>query len=100
MSLEVEIDQAEFEPDFKQLDDQLEADDLLKMIEELPVGYRTVFNLYAIEGYNHKEIAESLGITENTSKSQLSRARRFLQNRLSALQELELNKVKKNGSRK
>ena len=57
----------------------LEAADLMKIIEELPVGYRTVFNLYAIEGYNHQEIGEMLGISEGTSKSQLSRARVMLQ---------------------
>lgn len=57
----------------------LEAADLMKMIEDLPVGYRTVFNLYAIEGYNHQEIGEMLGISEGTSKSQLSRARAMLQ---------------------
>jgi RNA polymerase sigma-70 factor (ECF subfamily) len=62
--------------------DPLEAEDLLKMISELPTGYRTVFNLYAIDGFSHKEIAEQLGISENTSKSQLSRARNYLQNLL------------------
>jgi RNA polymerase sigma factor (sigma-70 family) len=59
--------------------DHLEAEDLLKLIEQLPTGYNTVFNLYAIEGYSHKEIADMLGISENTSKSQLSRARTLLQ---------------------
>jgi RNA polymerase sigma-70 factor (ECF subfamily) len=49
------------------------------MIQELPTGYRIVFNLYAIDGFTHKEIAEQLGISENTSKSQLSRARTYLQ---------------------
>jgi RNA polymerase sigma-70 factor (ECF subfamily) len=52
------------------------------MIEELPTGYRIVFNMYAIDGYSHKEIAEQLGISENTSKSQLSRARTYLQKML------------------
>ncbi|NVK28122.1 MAG: sigma-70 family RNA polymerase sigma factor [Flavobacteriia bacterium] len=55
---------------------------LLQLIEELPVGYRTVFNLFAIEGYGHKEIAEMLDIDENTSRSQLSRARKQLQERV------------------
>lgn len=62
--------------------DTLEQEDLLQMIECLPDGYRTVFNLYAIDGFTHKEIAEKLKISENTSKSQLSRARGFLQNLL------------------
>lgn len=56
--------------------------DLLKIIKELPLGYRTVFNLYAIEGYSHKEIAEMLNISEGNSKSQLSRARQVLQQKL------------------
>ena len=55
------------------------AKDLLKIIRSMPVGFRTVFNLYAIEGYAHKEIGEMLGITESTSKSQYSRARSYLQ---------------------
>lgn len=60
----------------------LEAEDLLRLIQNLPIGYRTVFNLYAIEGYSHAEIAENLGISEGTSKSQLSRARAILQDSL------------------
>lgn len=98
MSLEVEISEADSEPDFETLGNQLEVDDLMKLISELPVGYRTVFNLYAIEGFSHKEIAEMLGINENTSKSQLSRARKFLQTRLLTLQERELKQNKENGS--
>jgi RNA polymerase sigma-70 factor (ECF subfamily) len=56
----------------------LQAESLMKLVQSLPEGYRTVFNLYAIEGYSHKEIAEELGITENTSKSQYSRAKSTL----------------------
>ncbi|MCR9253458.1 MAG: sigma-70 family RNA polymerase sigma factor [bacterium] len=82
MYLETDIEKAENDPDYSVLDSQLEADDLIRMIQELPVGYRTVFNLYAIEGYSHAEIAEQLGINVNTSKSQLSRARAFLQKQL------------------
>jgi len=59
--------------------DPLEEEDLLRLIQTLPAGYRTVFNMYVIDGYSHKEIAERLQITENTSKSQLSRARALLQ---------------------
>ncbi len=58
------------------------ADDLLRCLAALPPGYRTVLNLYAIEGYSHPEIAELLGISEGTSKSQLSRARQLLAQRL------------------
>lgn len=57
----------------------LSAQDLLKVIQEMPPGFRTVFNMYVIEGYSHKEIAEELNISINTSKSQFSRARAYLQ---------------------
>ncbi|MDQ3291927.1 MAG: sigma-70 family RNA polymerase sigma factor [Bacteroidota bacterium] len=60
----------------------LATEDLLRMLHELPAGYRAVFNLYAIEGYSHKEIGELLDISEGTSKSQLSKARAMLQRRL------------------
>jgi RNA polymerase sigma-70 factor (ECF subfamily) len=63
----------------------LQVEELNKLIESLPLGYKTVFNLYAIEGYNHQEIAEMLGIKEGTSKSQLSRARGLLQQKLNKL---------------
>ncbi len=58
---------------------QLEAKDLLEMIKKLPPGYRAVFNLFAIEGYTHKEIALMMNITEGTSKSQYARAKAWLQ---------------------
>ncbi|MBT2559135.1 sigma-70 family RNA polymerase sigma factor [Hymenobacter sp. ISL-91] len=61
---------------------QLSADDMLALLAGLPAGYRTVFNLYALEGYSHPEIGELLGISEGTSKSQLSKARGMLQRRL------------------
>ena len=56
--------------------------DLLALIQELPPRYRMVFNLYAIEGYTHKEIAQIMGINEGTSKSNLARARIILQDKL------------------
>jgi RNA polymerase sigma-70 factor (ECF subfamily) len=61
------------------VEEQLNSEMIYEMILQLPTGYRTIFNLYAIEGYTHAEIAEQLGISENTSKSQLSRARALLQ---------------------
>jgi RNA polymerase sigma-70 factor (ECF subfamily) len=61
---------------------QLAMKDLLALLQSLPVGYRTVFNLYAIEGYNHGQIAELMGISENTSKTQLFKARKMLQIKL------------------
>jgi RNA polymerase sigma-70 factor (ECF subfamily) len=57
----------------------LKHEDILKMIQKLSDGYRTVFNLYVIEGYSHKEIGDMMGISEGTSKSQLARARYLLQ---------------------
>ena len=56
--------------------------DLIRMISSLPPGFRTVFNMYIIEGYSHKEIAEALDISETTSRSQLQRARMLLQNKI------------------
>jgi RNA polymerase sigma factor (sigma-70 family) len=63
--------------------ERLETEEVYKMILELPAGYRTVFNLHAIEGWEHKEIAAMLGISEGTSKSQLNKARKLLQKFLS-----------------
>ena len=79
MYIETDLETAEREPDYGNLSDHLHVEDLLALIESLPAGYRIVFNMYAIDGYSHKEIAEHLGINENTSKSQLSRARVHLQ---------------------
>jgi len=79
MVAETDLKEADHQPDYYRLADRLEEEDLLKMIDGLPPGYRIVFNMYAIDGYSHKEIAEQLGISENTSKSQLSRARVYLQ---------------------
>jgi RNA polymerase sigma factor (sigma-70 family) len=59
--------------------DQMTANELMECVSSLPDGYRTVFNLYGIEGYSHAEIAEMLGISENTSRSQYMRARNVLQ---------------------
>ena len=64
---------------------QLQADYLMTLVRSLPDGYRTVFNLFAIEGYSHKEIADMLEITESTSKSQYSRARSGLREMLEKL---------------
>jgi len=63
-------------------DTDLQAEELLALLQRLPPGYRAVFNLYALEGYSHLEIAELLGISEGTSKSQLSKARAMLQRKL------------------
>lgn len=76
---EIPIEEASVEPDYVWADSAIHENDLLRMVNQLPDGYRTVFNLYAIEGYSHAEIADLLGISEGTSKSQLSRARAILQ---------------------
>jgi len=77
-----EIEVAGIEAGTSYTDSSLHTEDLLNLVASLPDGYRTVFNLYAIEGYSHKEIAEMLGISEATSKSQLSRARELLRNKI------------------
>lgn len=59
--------------------DNLAEKDIIKLVQQLSPGYRTVFNMYVVEGYTHKQIAELLGISEGTSKSQLSRAKQILQ---------------------
>lgn len=85
--MEVEIEKADYQSDYHtEASHHLEAEELLQLVQQLPTGYKTVFNLYAIEGYSHKEIAEMLGISENTSKSQLSRARALLQQQLAAME--------------
>lgn len=71
--------------------DRMSADHLLEMVQSLPEGYRVIFNLYAIEGYTHKEIGEQLGISANTSKSQYSRARAYMQRLIEQNENKELS---------
>jgi len=61
---------------------QMNADQLMEVIQQLPPRYKMVFNLYAIDGYNHKEIADMMGIAEGTSKSNLARARKIVQDKI------------------
>jgi RNA polymerase sigma-70 factor (ECF subfamily) len=84
---EVPIEEVTVEPNYEWADTEINENDLLRLVNQLPDGYRTVFNLYAIEGYSHAEIAETLGISEGTSKSQLSRARMILQANLKKLEQ-------------
>lgn len=63
----------------------ISADELMQCITDLPVGFRTVFNMFAIEGYSHAEIAKQLGIKEGTSRSQYARARIILQEKIKVL---------------
>ncbi len=89
--IEIDIEAPEvqqYQANFDWADNSLETDDLMALIGKLPTGYRTIFNLYAIEGYSHAEIAEQLGITESTSKSQLHRARGLLQQMLREMESL------------
>jgi len=74
-----------FEESFNNIESQFSVDDIQFLIDKLPDGYRMVFNLYAIEGYKHQEIATMLGINEGTSKSQLSHARKMLQEQINKL---------------
>ncbi len=60
--------------------------EIMKLVMELPTGFRTVFNMYAVEGYSHKEIGEMLGISETTSRTQYSRARSILQNKIKEIE--------------
>lgn len=68
--------------------DDLDHQDLVSMIQSLSPGYRTVFNLYVVEGYSHNEIAKMLNINEGTSKSQLARARTLLQKKILSTQKV------------
>lgn len=72
----------ESEIDFVEIADQLSVEELYEIINKLPEGYKLVFNLFAIDGYSHKEIAELLNISEGTSKSQLAKARRHIKDLL------------------
>jgi RNA polymerase sigma-70 factor (ECF subfamily) len=65
--------------------DQFNVEDILKLIQELPSGYNIVFNMFEIDGFSHKEIADELGVSVNTSKSQLLKARRYLRKELEEL---------------
>lgn len=75
-------DETFFEECFNNIESQFSVEDIQFLIDKLPDGYRMVFNLYALEGYKHQEIAQMLGISEGTSKSQLSHARKMLQNQI------------------
>lgn len=74
-----------FEDNQPSIIDEITADELLNCVAQLSEGYRTVFNMYAIEGFSHAEIAETLQISENTSRSQFMRARNILQKNVEKL---------------
>lgn len=79
---QLQIDEVETDTIMEKEWDQLYFEDITKLIQELPDGFRIVFNLYAIEGYSHKEIAKKLNITSSTSRSQYARARSLLQQKI------------------
>ncbi len=70
--------------------DNLHEEELIRLIRELPIGYREVFNMYVIDGYSHKEIGEILNIAGSTSRSQLTRAKKILQQKISMIENLQL----------
>lgn len=81
-------------PDVEIESESISMDYLISIIQELPDRYRMVFNLYVIDGYSHKEIAEMLSITDGTSKSNLARARMILKEKIEALQGNSIPSVK------
>ncbi|MCT4582383.1 MAG: sigma-70 family RNA polymerase sigma factor [Flavobacteriales bacterium] len=84
--LHTDIDETGFKiPSNDFIEERLAAEDLIKILQSIPIGYKTIFNLYAIEGYSHKEIAEQLNITTSTSKSQYSRAKALLREKITKL---------------
>lgn len=82
-----------FESIQNQIPDMLHAKDILTFVQKLPTQYRLVFNLYALEGYNHKEIGEALHISESTSRSNLARARTLLKEKLNKESEVLLRVI-------
>ena len=78
---------------YQHIVEDLNTKDLLKMVQSLSPQYRTVFNLYAIEGYSHQEIAQKLNITEGTSKSNLSRARDMLKKKINSEIKIKTTKI-------
>ncbi len=78
-----------FEERFNDIESKFSTDEIQFLIDNLPDGYKMVFNLYVIEGYKHQEIAQMLNISEGTSKSQLSHARKMLQNQILKLKNYE-----------
>jgi RNA polymerase sigma-70 factor (ECF subfamily) len=82
-------DENYYEESTNDIETQLSTDDIQYLIDHLPEGYKMVFNLYLIEGYKHQEIATLLGISEGTSKSQLSHARKVLQDNIIKLKMYE-----------
>jgi RNA polymerase sigma factor (sigma-70 family) len=91
LTLQDDLDVAEYLPSNELPENKIMYEDLLNMLQTLPALYRIVFNLYAIEGYSHNEISVKLTISPESSKSNLSKARSKLQSKIS---ELDINRIK------
>jgi RNA polymerase sigma-70 factor (ECF subfamily) len=75
-----DLDQVGYDAPFEDdIVSRISAKEIVALVQQMPEGYRMVFNLYAVEGYTHREISELLGIAEGTSKSQYSRAKQYMQ---------------------
>ena len=84
LKFDVSIDKEEYKLSMNaHILENMSANELIEEIKKMPPGYRVVFNMFAIEGYSHQEIAEKLGVKESTSKSQYLRARAYLKERIS-----------------
>jgi RNA polymerase sigma-70 factor (ECF subfamily) len=70
--------------------DKMSEQDLLKLVAQMPQGYKYVFSMYAIEGYSHKEIADNLGIEEASSRSQYAKAKKYLQQQIINIEKINL----------
>lgn len=89
---ECDIEEADFEPEHAaDVIDTMYSKDVIEMVRKLPMGYRTVLNLYAIEGYSHKEVGDMLGINESSSRSQFTRAKVLLAKKLTQLNRVAVN---------
>jgi RNA polymerase sigma-70 factor, ECF subfamily len=82
-------DEEYFEESFNNIESKFSVDEIQYLIDQLPDGYKMIFNLYCIEGFKHQEIATMLNINEGTSKSQLSHARKMLQQQVIKLKNYE-----------
>jgi RNA polymerase sigma factor (sigma-70 family) len=80
----------DFDHHDKTIVEKMSEQDILKLVSEMPKGYRYVFNMYAIEGYSHKEIAGQLGIEEASSRSQYAKAKKYLQQQIIQLEKINL----------
>ncbi len=91
MKVEAEFENVEVQFEIDADENALNEDKLMDMVQQMPPGYRTIFNMYAVEEYTHKEIADQLGITESTSKTQYRKAKAFMRKLIEAEQKKELS---------